>query len=318
MNSVLSCAILPSDAEFSSSRWREPINTQRARPSAFRLLRPRQLSHRSVALRSSRHVRRMFVVAAAVSMLLLWVRPSHAYPWMIQHQYTGCALCHLDPSGGYLLTTYGRAQTQALLSTFGKGKEGEEVDSRSNFAFGLMPPNDWVNLGATLRESLVQSSSIINGPILMQADFRAALTLGPVIATGSIGYLQDGNHAAQITTGDKNVLVSREFWLGLKLGEDQNTMLRVGRMELPFGIRVIEHPFYVRSMTGTNLDSQQQYGAALFHDGETYHAEIMAIAGNYQLAPDEFRQRGYAGYVEFSAQSGMQVGFSSMVTYTKA
>jgi hypothetical protein len=264
-----------------------------------------------------RFVQRTLVVVASVFLLLLWAKPSHAYPWMIQHQYTGCALCHLDPSGGYLLTTYGRAQTQALLSTFGSVKEGGEVDSRSNFAFGLMPPNDWVNLGASVRESYVKSSSIVNGPILMQADFRAAVTAGPLIATGSVGYLQHGQHAAQITKGDKGVLVSREFWLGVQLGEDKNTMIRAGRMYLPFGIRVIEHPFYVRQMTGTNIDSQQQYGAAFFHDGETYHMEIMGIAGNYQIAPDEYRQRGYAGYVEVGVHPGAQLGFSSMVTYTK-
>src|SRR3990172_7243213 len=64
---------------------------------------------------------------AFVIVALFWSRPGHAYPWMIQHQYTGCALCHVDPSGGYLLTAYGRAQRQALLSSLGKGKEGDEV-----------------------------------------------------------------------------------------------------------------------------------------------------------------------------------------------
>ena len=255
--------------------------------------------------------------------LLFLAKPSHAYPWMIQHQYTGCAVCHVDPSGGYLLTAYGRAQTQALLSSFGKGKDGDEVDSRSNFAFGLMPPNEYLNLGATVRESEIAQKTIQSGAtvatatILMQADFRAALTLGPVIVTGSIGYLQNGHHAAQITQGDKNVLVSREFWLGVHLGEDQDSMIRAGRMYVPFGIRVIEHPFYVRTMTGTNIDSQQQWGASFFHETEKYRTEIMAIAGNYQIAPDAYRQRGYAGYIEYSVQPGMQLGFSSMVTYAK-
>src|SRR5664280_1405196 len=85
--------------------------------------------------------------------LLLWTRPGHAYTWMIQHQYTGCAVCHMDPSGGYLLTAYGRAQTQALLSSTGKGPEGDEVDKRSDFAFGLVPHPEWLNLGATFRQS---------------------------------------------------------------------------------------------------------------------------------------------------------------------
>ncbi len=263
----------------------------------------------------SRNATRLARVAL-IFVALLWNRSGHAYPWMIQHQYTGCAVCHVDPSGGYLLTAYGRAQTQVLLSTLGKGKEGDEVNRRSQFAFGAMPPNDHVNLGASVREAYLKSSALSRA-ILMQADFRAALTLGPVIATGSIGYLQDGHHEAQVTRGDKNVLVSREYWLGVQLGEDKNTVIRAGRMYLPFGIRFIEHTFYVRSETGTNIDGQQQVGAAFFHDAEQYRYEVMAIAGNYQIAPDEIRKRGYAGYIEYAVRPGMQLGFSSMVTYSK-
>jgi len=250
--------------------------------------------------------------------VLLWAKPSHAYPWMVQHQYTGCALCHMDPSGGYLLTAYGRAQTQALLSSFGKGKEGDEVDSRSNFGFGLMAPNDYVTLGASVREAYFSTNaSAPSRSMLMQADFRTALTLGPVVVTGSIGYLQNGQHAAQITKGNRDVLVSREFWLGLHLGEDNSTLIRVGRMYLPFGIRFVEHRYYVRLDTGTNIDFQQQMGAAFFHETEKYRMEVMGIAGNYQIAPDDYRQRGYAGYLEYSLQPGMQLGLSSMVTYSK-
>lgn len=103
----------------------------------------------------------------------------------------------------------------------------------------------------------------------------------------------------------------------MQLGEDKSMMIRAGRMYLPFGIRFVEHTFYVRQETGTNIDSQQQVGAAFFHEAEKYRFEVMAIAGNYQIAPDEYRKRGYAGYIEYSAYPGVQLGFSSMVTYTK-
>ena len=38
-----------------------------------------------------------------------------AYPWMMRHNYFGCGNCHADPSGGGLLTAYGRAQGDLLL-----------------------------------------------------------------------------------------------------------------------------------------------------------------------------------------------------------
>ena len=48
---------------------------------------------------------------------LLLPRSAQAYPWMIRHDYTGCATCHVDPSGGGVLTAYGSAQGDMLLRT---------------------------------------------------------------------------------------------------------------------------------------------------------------------------------------------------------
>ena len=42
---------------------------------------------------------------------------AHAYPWMIRHGYSGCGVCHVDPSGAGLLTDYGRAQSELLMAT---------------------------------------------------------------------------------------------------------------------------------------------------------------------------------------------------------
>lgn len=256
--------------------------------------------------------------------LFFWVIPAQAYPWMIQHDYTGCATCHIDPSGGFLLTAYGRAQTQTLLSTFGHGPPGDEVDRRSEFGFGLVRLPPWLILGATVRDAYYWTKEVspVNAAatsqnLLMQADLRAAVTQDRFVATGSLGYLHNGHYADQITPGDRDVLVSREFWVGYHLGEDQQTLIRAGRMYLPFGLRVIEHTFDVRKMTGTDIDSQQQYGASIFHEGENYHAELMAIAGNYQIHPDNYRQRGYAGYAEFSLRPRLQFGISSLITYQK-
>lgn len=49
---------------------------------------------------------------------------AHAYTWMIKHGYASCPVCHADPSGGELLTTYGRVQSDELLRMrYGKSSE---------------------------------------------------------------------------------------------------------------------------------------------------------------------------------------------------
>jgi hypothetical protein len=240
---------------------------------------------------------------------------------MVRHGYTGCGVCHTDPSGGFLLSAYGRAQTQTLLSTWGRGPTGDEVDSRSQFAWGAVPLPEWLNAGVAVR-NLVLYSKPSGAPgdsrfVQMQADARVVVTHGNFEVAGSLGFVHEGAFAAAVTRSDSDNLVSREFWLGYHFGEDQNMELRAGRMYLPFGLRVIEHTFFVRARTQTDIDSQQQWGASLFKQGDAYRAEIMAIAGNYQISPDEFRQRGYSAYGELNLSPSVALGLSSLVTYAQ-
>src|SRR5450755_2700380 len=69
----------------------------------------------------------------AWSIVLLFVsffpNRAHAYAWMIKHAYAGCPVCHADPSGGELLTAYGRAQSDLLLR-MRYGKPGGSSDSQ--------------------------------------------------------------------------------------------------------------------------------------------------------------------------------------------
>jgi len=63
-------------------------------------------------IRASQRLLSLLVVALFVA---LFPSRAHAYPWMIKHGYSGCPVCHADPSGGELLTAYGRAQSELLL-----------------------------------------------------------------------------------------------------------------------------------------------------------------------------------------------------------
>ena len=56
---------------------------------------------------------------------------------------------------------------------------------------------------------------------------------------------------------------------------------------------------------------------SLSYTGGPLRGEIMAIAGNYQISPDEYRERGYSGYAELAPVSNAAFGVSSLVTYAK-
>lgn len=245
-----------------------------------------------------------------------------AFPSMVRHDYTSCATCHHDPSGGGLLTQYGRAQSELLLSArYKERKEGEEqeVSPTTSFLFGAVALPDWLDLGLNFRGGglLTRGGSETRViPLQMVSDVRGHVAVGPVRAGASVGFALRRARFAALTRGEQNNVVSREHWLGVT-NEDQTLLLRAGRMNLPFGIRTVEHNLWARQATRTDINEQQQHGVSLAYNTEGLRAEVMAIAGNFQLKPDIYRERGYAGYFEWAPFNKAAFGVSSLMTYAR-
>src|SRR5262249_32889809 len=111
-------------------------------------------------------------------------------------------------------------------------------------------------------------------------------------------------------------IVSRTHWIGVDIGEDKQWLLRAGRVNLPFGIRNIEHTMWVRSETRTNINDDQQHGVALSYNKDAIRTQIMAIAGNFQISPAAYRELGYAGYFEYAFVPQLAAGVSSQIVHT--
>ena len=242
-------------------------------------------------------------------------RSAHAYPWMIRHDYTGCATCHVDPSGAGVLTAYGATQGDVLLRTR-YGASGTNDDSPSaGFLWGAVKPPAWFLPSGSARTLLMASKNGNAGFgtdfIIMQADLRAAIVTGGFRAYASVGYVSSEGSAASLSGG----IVSRQHWLGWAFGADDAFLLRAGRIDLPFGTRQIEHTLFVRQATRTDLNDTQQHGVALAYNAGLFRGEVMAIAGNYQVSPDAYRERGYSAYAEVAPRSNAAFGVSSLVTH---
>ena len=334
-------------------------------------------------------------------------RQAHAYAWMIKRGYPSCPACHADPSGGELLTSYGRMISQLTLSTSWSGeggsganqhglertlalrspesfaagpkgagpepvtldedkpaddaakpsegdapkeadapKEGEAEakpeeapaadaapaassssdsgDSKfGNFMFGAFDLPDWLLLGASYRHMnilpLGGSGKFRTFPMMLDA--YGQLRFGAFTAGGSIGGARVAAGSpyarrAQITAnqGDQWNLISRTHYIGYDVIPE--VTVRAGRLNLPFGVRIPEHTMWVRQATGTDRESSQEHGVAVAYVGEALRGEIMGIAGNYQIHPDKFRERGYSGYLEYATSSNAAIGVSSLVTFS--
>jgi hypothetical protein len=91
-------------------------------------------------------------------------------------------------------------------------------------------------------------------------------------------------------------------------------LLRVGRLNLPFGVRIPEHVMWVREATRTDRESDQQHGAALSYASGRVRTEVMLVFGNFQINPDRFRERGFAGSYEYLLWPTAAIGGSALVT----
>ena len=233
---------------------------------------------------------------------------------MVRHHYLSCASCHVDPSGGTTLTEYGRAQSDVLVrwKPGAKAEASEEVDPSTRFLWAVPLP-EWLLISGNIRSGLMANAPGGVRPLLMATEFRAALLMGPFVASGSLGFGYKGSGPASVVSWGDPALVSREHWLGLKFLDD-SVMVRAGRLNVPFGLRNIEHTSWVRTATRTDINISQQHGAAVAFNGESGRGEVMGIAGNFQMGPDAYRERGYSAFFEIGLGESGGLGVSSLVT----
>lgn len=214
-----------------------------------------------------------------------------------------------------MLTDYGSAIGDELLRTKYGPSSSDEPSPTAGFLWSAVKPPEWFLPSGSLRllnlMSKTGSSGFTPQLIVMQADLRTAVVSGGFRAYASMGFVSSEGSAASVSGS----LVSREHWLGWAFGKDDAFLVRAGRIALPFGIRQIEHTLFVRQSTRTDLNDTQQHGLAFAYSGELLRGELMGIAGNYQVSPDAYRERGYSAYAELAPFTGAAFGVSSLVTH---
>lgn len=249
--------------------------------------------------------------------MILWglTGVAAAFPWMIAHDYDGCVQCHVDPLGAGTLTAYGRAQSEILVQT----PWGGEVDAAgpaTGFLFGAVTLPEGMLLQGEARGLLIPEPGDVRA-ILMQADLRAAIDVGRVVASASVGVVSEGAVGARLIRADLPVdPVVREGWVGWR--PTGATLIRAGRENLPFGLRTDEHLRYTRSVTRTDTNDDQQVGVAFVGTSRQFRGEGMAVAGNFAVSPDRFRERGAVGTVSWLPVPGLDLGLSGLMLQAEA
>jgi hypothetical protein len=272
-----------------------------------------------------RALRRLALRRRSFCRLSLWLivlgaslvaRPAWAYTWMIRHGFAECGGCHVDPMGGQTLTGMGRVKGESLLAQPWSASPPSEL---AELAFGVLEPDD-VRLGGSLRGMVLsdrETKRTIAFP--MQADvygagfidrFTLAVSLG--VARASDRYEHASKARLIGNVADEGLLlISRNHWLGYSLSDQ--LLLRAGRLDLPFGLRIPEHTAWVRAETFTDRESDQLHGVSAVYTAGPLRAEVFAALGNLQVDDPAFQRRGYSAYAEWLVLRRLALGVSSMV-----
>jgi hypothetical protein len=258
----------------------------------------------------------LFTAAALFLGLSFGARPAAAYP---QFQFSSgtnrCSQCHYSPSGGGMLTSWGRDESGDTISMGGDGA----------FLHGLVTPPSWLGIGGDFR--LAALSTDVGSPsgadsavFPMQADLYLRVALGEAWSlNGTIGIRgiqrpDDGSIGGRISAAGSNFM-TREHYLMWRPSAT-GPYARIGRFFAPYGLRFVEHIYYVRRYTGFNL-YEETYNASGGYVSDDWEVHATAFAptpktGTIELirgvGPPEYGAAGY-GEMRFAKMSALAAQF---------
>jgi hypothetical protein len=190
------------------------------------------------------------VLLSAALLTVGWdALPAAAEPTFLAMQYPRCTACHYSPSGGGLLTPYGRSLARAEISTFGRRDAagpagGGRAGEASGFsAFGGEGP---FGLGLDVRPSHlafeVPGREIPDRNLLMNLDLQAAWQAGRWTAYATVGRRPGGG------------LISYEHWITWQAAD--RVSVRGGRFLPAYGVRFADHTSFSRERLDLAQDDQ--------------------------------------------------------------
>jgi hypothetical protein len=248
-------------------------------------------------------MRRLLLSALATLLLsVLAAGTARAYP---QFQFSSgtnrCSQCHYSPAGGGLITSWGRDEAGDTLSLGGDGA----------FLHGAWTPPSWVALGGDFRFATTREDD--GGPespqfayFPMQADLYARFAFNDsfslYLAGGARGEVrpEDASISGRFSTIPDR-FISREHYFMWRPSAT-GPYARIGRFYAPYGLRFVEHIFWVRRYTGYNL-YDETYNLSGGYVSDEWEVHATAFTPPPTALPDPLqsvgtRESGGAVYFE--------------------
>ena len=213
-----------------------------------------------------------------------------AEPIFLSRQYARCTNCHFSPTGGGLLTPYGRALSREELSTFGRSRASTPPGREQEFLFGILGDVlGPVSLGVDLRPSHLDfdfGGFSSTRDFLMNAEVAAAMR-----HESWTFYAQLGRQPR----GDDTRVKSFEHWIGLKAGGGMGA--RAGRFIPAYGVKFADHTTFSRAPLGFDNDDQV-YALELSFTGDRHLVQV-SVGPGFADSPGEESRRSFTASARY-------------------
>jgi hypothetical protein len=219
-------------------------------------------------------------VLLVTGFLLAICTTASAEPKFLSRQYPRCTSCHYSPTGGGLLTSYGRGLSHRELSTFGEPMpaHGDTRDTTNpepgeeSFLWGAFGKSlGGLQLGIEARPSYLHYSFPTfsdDRNLLMNADLHAAYQYKDWTFYGQVG--------RELKDDGRFSLDSSEYWIGRR--PEEGFGFRAGRFLPAYGIRFADHTSYNREFLGL-AQYDQILGVELSHSRGRYLTQVSVGPG---------------------------------------
>ena len=222
-----------------------------------------------------------------------------AEPEFLAKQYTRCTACHYSPTGGGLLTSYGRLLSHRELST-ARGtatapEAGAEDDPHGEQAFlygALGEALGPVHLGLEMRPSRLRigfpgGRQTLN--LLMNLDLVGAVEKSGWTAYGTVGREPPTSAVRNGRTLPESAFISYEHWISYQT--DGGFRVRAGRFLPAYGVRFADHSTYSRRTL--DLDRNDQvYGFEVSNTMGPSLLQVMVSPGKAEAILHDRSHRG--------------------------
>lgn len=215
---------------------------------------------------------------------------ARAYPQYVGKGYTSCGSCHYSPTGGGMANSYGH---MAVAATFPDEVSADALDQVRD----LLAKPDITGRGDGGQAEFQIDAGVDTRVLLLRHpgntdDDLDVVVIPMLLEVGGVAAYGSGFAYASFTArpsteagGDRTMApFSREHWIGYRLSDAQS--LRLGRIVLPFGLRLADHAQPTRASFGFDK-YDQHYAVAWDWATEGSVLSVAAFAGKQLGAWDE-------------------------------